>query len=97
MHFLNHFICSKKKILKLKVSKLESQSFLFYLNLCLESLISGDPYKMVPSETIMQQINSMRLSGVRSPGDTGYVHNLQQANAIAEGGTFYTKKKYSLN
>ncbi|EFO20742.1 STE/STE20/MST protein kinase [Loa loa] len=47
---------------------------------------NGDPYKMMPSKTITQQINSVRLPGVRPPGDTGYVHNLQQANAIAEGG-----------
>ncbi|KAL3990217.1 Protein kinase domain family protein [Acanthocheilonema viteae] len=46
---------------------------------------NGHCYKMVPSETIMQQ-NLVRMTEIRSPGDTGYVHNLQQANAVAEGG-----------
>ncbi|EJW81548.1 STE/STE20/MST protein kinase [Wuchereria bancrofti] len=48
--------------------------------------IVGDPYKMVPSETITQQVNSMRLTGIRSPGDTGYVHDPQKANSVTEGG-----------
>ncbi|KAM3728762.1 Serine/threonine-protein kinase [Dirofilaria immitis] len=46
---------------------------------------NGNPSKILDSETIARQINSVRLNEIRSPGDTGYVHNLQQANAIAEG------------
>lgn len=49
---------------------------------------------MMPSEKIMQQINSMRITGIRPPGDTGYVYNLQQANALVEGGIFYIKKVF---
>ncbi|VDK81080.1 unnamed protein product [Onchocerca ochengi] len=45
-----------------------------------------DSYKMLSSETITQQIDSMRLNEVCPPGDTGYVHNLQQVNAIVEEG-----------
>ncbi|VIO88677.1 Uncharacterized protein BM_BM3378 [Brugia malayi] len=48
--------------------------------------IVGEPYKMVSSETITQQVNSMRLTGIRPPGDTSYVHNPQEANSVTEGG-----------
>ncbi|VDK72158.1 unnamed protein product [Litomosoides sigmodontis] len=41
-------------------------------------------YKIVPSEAVAEQANSVRMTRIRSPGGTAFVHNLQQANAIAE-------------
>lgn len=49
-------------------------------------LISGEVYKTIPAETLTQQMNSIRLNEARPPGDTGFVYNLQQANAMAEEG-----------
>ncbi|VDN01683.1 unnamed protein product [Thelazia callipaeda] len=46
---------------------------------------NGDTFKTFPAETITHQMNSVRLSEARPPGDTGYVHNLQQKNAVSEG------------
>uniref|UniRef100_A0A915PKB6 Serine/threonine-protein kinase cst-1 n=1 Tax=Setaria digitata TaxID=48799 RepID=A0A915PKB6_9BILA len=46
---------------------------------------NGDPYKTLPSETIAECMNSVQLTRVRPPGDTGYVHNLQQTNVAGEG------------
>lgn len=38
------------------------------------------------SHTLNQEMDSLRLAEVRSPGSTAFVHNLQQANMIAEEG-----------
>lgn len=53
----------------------------------LEGLIAGG-YKIVPSEATAEQANTARMTRIRSPGGTDFVHNLQQANAVAEEGIF---------
>ncbi|VDK55421.1 unnamed protein product [Gongylonema pulchrum] len=57
---------------------------------------TNDMYKTVSPETLTQQLNSVRLAEARTPGNTGFVYNRQQANAIAEEGKlFFFQKLFS--